>query len=176
MRFPWTIATVELSVTRTGQLHFLFQIYLSPGLPSGMLPGCVGFYLRCSQDMVSLESSIPTFLCRPMDFSVPTMTWSKGTLALGEVAVDLEALQGQAQAVAAIWGKDLQHAHAALVVLPYEAGQAAVHKGAENDTGLQTVLHILRVVEEAVAVQDRLEEAHVQGPHVGPDRPGSPRK
>ena len=60
------------------------------------------------------------------------------------------------------------------MVLPYEAGQAAVHKGAENDTGLQTVLHILRVVEEAVAVQDRLEEAHVQGPHVGPDRQGVP--
>ncbi len=40
MRFPWTIATVKLSVTRTGQLHFFFQIYLSRGLPLGMLPGC----------------------------------------------------------------------------------------------------------------------------------------
>ena len=39
VRFPWTIATVKLSVTRTGQLHFFFQIYLSPGAAVRHAPG-----------------------------------------------------------------------------------------------------------------------------------------
>ena len=74
--------------------------------------------------------------------------------------------------MAAVWGEDLQHAHAALVVLAHEAGQAAVYKGAEDHAGLQAVFHILRAVEQAIAIQHRLEVAHIQGPHIGLDGQG----
>lgn len=55
---------------------------------------------------------------------------------------------------------------------PTKPGQAAVYKGAEDHAGLQAVFHILRVVEQAVAVQHCLEVAHIQGPHIGPDGQG----
>lgn len=59
-----------------------------------------------------------------------------------------------------------------LVMLSHKAGQAAVHKGAEDHAGLQPVFHVLRIVKQAVSVQNLLEMGHVERPDVGLHRQG----
>ena len=49
-------------------------------IPSLYIVHCqLSIAFLCIQDMVSSETAIPSFFCRPRDFSFPTMTWSKGT-------------------------------------------------------------------------------------------------
>ncbi|MPM29201.1 hypothetical protein SDC9_75741 [bioreactor metagenome] len=80
---------------------------------------------------------------------------AEGRPAFLQVEIDNIALQGGADAHAAVFGQHLQKAHATLAVHADKTGEIPVHKRAEHLAAPDPVAYILRVVRRAVVVEDR---------------------